>query len=169
MRLFVTILVFLLVPLLGSAQNQFSIVNKTDSSVTLHFTLSNYHFSSVQIDSIAYSVIVDNTSQSIAMQSYPELPKYTIALVVPENAQLRFTSIDSVYTEYTNLRIIPSTGSLKRQAELSDIKEGKQYSRNEYSEKIRSYQMDYLSRMLKLKLACYQIIIQLGYLVFHIT
>jgi len=131
-RFILSIFLVFIVSLIGSAKNVFTIVNQTDSSLTIHFTLPQYGFTQKQIDSIVYQTIEAANSQTIAFKSSPELPKYSTSILIPNNANLSFSIIDSSFSEYSNIRIIPSTGSLKRIPLSSDYKEGKQYSINEF-------------------------------------
>jgi len=117
---------------LGVENNSFEIVSQNDSSITIHFTLPQFQLSNIVIDSINYSSIIAKECQYIGAKSFPELPKYSTSILIPENAKIHIDIIDSNYTNYSNLRILPSAGSLKRQTILSDFIEGEQYSKNEY-------------------------------------
>jgi len=130
--IFLYIIILVWLPFLSYSENIFSIIDQTDSSVTIRFSLPKFSILPIKIDTINYSSINIDNSQVIGIKSYPDLPKFSTSIIVPENAQISFKTIDSTTTEYNNIRIIPSAGNLKRQTILSDYIEGKQYTKDEF-------------------------------------
>ena len=112
--------------------NTFSIDEETDSSITIHFKLPPYSFSKVNVDSIVYDYITLTNCQYTKIKSSPKLPQLSTSLLIPEGSTISFNIIDSKSIEYSNLRIIPSSGSLKRASTTIDIIEGEQYKKNEF-------------------------------------
>jgi len=126
------IALLLWLPFTSFAESYFTTIDQTDSSVTIHFSLPSYRFSPITIDTITYNSILTENGQSIGAKSFPDLPKFSTSILVPENTQISFETINSKTSEYSNMRIIPSAGNLKRQPIKTDYREGKQYLKDEF-------------------------------------
>ena len=104
-----------------------TVVDQSDSSLTIHFSLPPFTFVKREINSRFYTSIIIKSCQYIDLKASPELPRFSASLIIPKQANLSFEIIDSTYRDYNNITIIPSTGPLKRPAIESDFVEGSQY------------------------------------------
>ncbi len=57
----------------------------------------------------------------ILRAGYPDLPKITTSLIIPDDKNMEITITGSHYTDYTNINIAPSKGTLVRTIEPSTI------------------------------------------------
>jgi hypothetical protein len=126
------IALLLWLPFSSFAESYFTTIDQTDSSVTIHFSLPSFRFSPITINTTIYNSILTENDQSIGAKSFPDLPKFSTSILIPKDAQISFETIDSKTSEYSNIRIIPSAGNLKRQAIKTDYSEGEQYRKDEF-------------------------------------
>jgi hypothetical protein len=79
-------------------------------------------------------IITSPYGVSLNKKGCPDLPKFPVSLVVPKGAQMSYQILSSKYTDYPNINIAPSKGTVSRQFNISDIPytKGKVYNKNAF-------------------------------------
>jgi PKD repeat protein len=101
---------------------------------SVHFTLDGFSMSEVQTPmGTAYTVSVGNTTPILAAGA-PDLPKFSVSLVIPDQARMNFRIVSSLYKDYENIEIAPSKGVLFRDTDPSKVpfQYGKAYRINQF-------------------------------------
>jgi len=121
----------------GSPQPQKSepmVIQSNVTSSTVQFSLSGYYLEEVSTSKgIAYRLNSPGGS-TILKEGAPDLPVFSISLVIPDNGQMEVSVLNSKYTDYTNVMIAPSKGNVYRDINISDVPYhyGKEYQRNAF-------------------------------------
>lgn len=100
----------------------------------VHLTLDGFSLTEVQTpQGTAYTVSVEKTTPILSCGA-PDLPKYSVSLVIPDRARMNFRIISSNYKDFENFNVAPSKGVLMRDVDPSKVpfQYGKIYNVNQF-------------------------------------
>lgn len=110
------------------------LVSSTERNSVIEFTIGKTSLTTVQTPSgTEYKVeLMDATP--VLKKGAPDLPKLTSSLIIPDNGLMQAKVVSSSFTDYENVSIAPSKGSLTRSTDISQIPftYGKEYSTDEF-------------------------------------
>lgn len=110
------------------------LVSSTERNSVIEFTIGKTSLTTVQTPSgTEYKVeLMDATP--VLKKGAPDLPKLTSSLIIPDNGLMQAKVVSSSFTDYENVSIAPSKGSLTRTTDISQIPftYGKEYSTDEF-------------------------------------
>ena len=98
-----------------------------------HLVSEIIEYSIIEIEDKKHKVIIENGSPIINL-GFPELPKLTTSIIVPDNGNVNFEIIDLEYEEIKDINILPSKGNITRDIDPSSLPYtfGKAYDNNEF-------------------------------------
>ena len=104
-----------------------------ESSI-LTFKTSGYIIEEVQTQRGISSIISIDEGTPILEQGYPDIPKLTSSVIIPNLGEMSISIIDSEYSDYENINIAPSKGNLFRNVDPStiDYQYGLQYEVDDF-------------------------------------
>jgi len=109
-------------------------VSSTERNSVIEFTIGKTSLTTVHTPSgTEYKVeLMDATP--VLKKGAPDLPKLTSSLIIPDNGLMQAKVVSSSFTDYENVSIAPSKGSLTRTTDISQIPftYGKEYSTDEF-------------------------------------
>lgn len=110
------------------------VIQSNITSSTVQFSLSGYYMEEVSTSKgIAYTLNSPGGS-SILKEGAPDLPLFSISLVIPDQGQMDATVLNSKFTDYPNVVIAPSKGNVYRNIDISEVpyRYGKEYQNNAF-------------------------------------
>ncbi|MGB3074797.1 MAG: C25 family cysteine peptidase [Chitinophagales bacterium] len=66
-------------------------------------------------------VIKVDAGTPMLQKDFPDLPKLTTSIIIPDDKNMQVTVSSSSYTDFENVKVAPSKGSLKRDVQPSDV------------------------------------------------
>jgi hypothetical protein len=66
-------------------------------------------------------VITMDDGTPILKKGFPDLPKLTASIIIPDEKNMQVTVTESSYTDFENVLVAPSKGSFKRDVKPSDV------------------------------------------------
>ncbi|HUM46388.1 MAG TPA: C25 family cysteine peptidase, partial [Chitinophagales bacterium] len=103
------------------SQTSISLLGESASQISIHFEPGSMVQKKV-VTSMGEAVII-STGQSTPMlqKGYPDLPKITTSIIIPDDKNMEVTVTSATYTDYENVLVAPSKGSLLRDVSPADI------------------------------------------------
>lgn len=111
----------------------FEAVESTDNRTTIEINLGSFHRTPVEIDGETYYHVQIEPGRYTLEEGYPELPKLTRSIIIPDEGLMDVRVIHYEYTEI-EMNIVPSKGNLIRTQIPSEVPYtfGDVYSVNEF-------------------------------------
>jgi gingipain R len=100
---------------------QISVQNQTNNVTTIDFTNGLYLLESFESGAGSSTKIIDKNTTPMLELGNPDLGKYAFSLVLPASGTPQISVEPGIFTEYTDITILPSKGSLKRNINPSDV------------------------------------------------
>ena len=119
-----------------------------ESSI-LTFKTKGYSINEVETTVGRSYVIGTEEATPILEAGYPDIPKLTASVIIPDIGNMKVSIISSDYTEYENIDIAPSKGNLLRNIDpsLIEYQYGNQYEIDEfYPGKLADLRNPYIAR-----------------------
>ena len=91
-----------------------SLIESSNENSIVSLELSGFSLNSVIVNDSEYFSIKFPLSASIMEEGYPDLPKYSSSIIVPDNKSMSVEILSSNFIDYENINIIPSKGNLSR-------------------------------------------------------
>jgi hypothetical protein len=117
-------------------QNQFTLINSSNdySLTTIHFEVADFNFKNVNTQNGIKQIIQAAGATPILKAGFPDLPKFSKSVIVPDLAQMEVEILTDQYIDYQNINIAPSLGNLSRINIPNDNNrvQGAVYSQNEF-------------------------------------
>jgi hypothetical protein len=105
----------------GKKQTVVSLLSDDGLKTTISFEAGSMMQKKV-MTSIGEAVIIKtDEGTSILKQGYPDLPKLTASIIIPDQKDMEVTVVSSSYTDYENVLVAPSKGSISRTIDPSTI------------------------------------------------
>tara|TARA_Y100001970_G_scaffold50742_1_gene64211 strand:+ start:17866 stop:21162 length:3297 start_codon:yes stop_codon:yes gene_type:complete len=98
-----------------------SLIESSNENSIVSLELSGFSLNSVIVNDSEYFSIKFPLSASIMEEGYPDLPKYSSSIIVPDNKSMSVEILSSNFIDYENINIIPSKGNLSRLINPDDI------------------------------------------------
>ncbi|MBK7964081.1 MAG: hypothetical protein IPK10_01315 [Bacteroidetes bacterium] len=110
------------------------VIQSNVTSSTVQFSLNGYFLEEVNTSKgVAYTLNSPGGS-SMLKEGAPDLPLFSISLVIPDHGQMEVIVLNSKFTDYPNVMIAPSKGNVYRNIDISDVpyRYGKEYQNNAF-------------------------------------
>ena len=98
-----------------------SLIESSNENSIVSLELSGFSLNSVIVNDSEYFSVKFPLSASIMEEGYPDLPKYSSSIIVPDNKSMSVEILSSNFIDYENINIIPSKGNLSRLINPDDI------------------------------------------------
>ncbi|MFP4447130.1 MAG: C25 family cysteine peptidase [Bacteroidales bacterium] len=115
----------------------------------LSFELNAYDKQSVRTPKGEASIISIDNGSKLLRKGYPDLPKTTTSLIIPDKKNMKVKVVSSEYEEFEDIDIAPSKGNLTRDKNPDDVPYtyGKAYEKDAFFPKeIAALQEPYIMR-----------------------
>lgn len=121
MRKYHTLFILILISyFVGNAQ-QFEVKKLANETVELSLRLQNYQRNIKTVNGINYEDFSGLKSIVMMQKNAPELPQFSESLIVPDSGSFALQITHDGYVDYTNVDVLPSKGSLKRNINPASI------------------------------------------------
>ena len=91
-----------------------SLLSSTSEGTVLQFEVTEFRWREVDVDGVMYSTISWDGGVNRQIAGEPAIPSFRTSIVIPDDAQMGIRVIESEYTDYPNVRIVPSKGIITR-------------------------------------------------------
>ena len=91
------------------------------SNTTIKLSLDGYYSDDIQFENEIFSKISMDGGTSILRKGFPDLPKISTSLIIPDESSMSIRIVDEEYIEIKDIQIIPSKGNLSRLVDPSEI------------------------------------------------
>ncbi|MFZ4520094.1 MAG: C25 family cysteine peptidase [Bacteroidales bacterium] len=110
------------------------LVSSTIDHSTVQLTLDGFNLREVQTPRGSAFTVEVGKSTPILEAGAPDLPKFAVSLVIPDQAGMSFRVVSSEYRDYPNINIAPSKGVILRDVDPSTVpfSYGSAYSRDAF-------------------------------------
>ena len=100
----------------------------------LSIKLGNFNFEKLSINNEIYVKVIMEDGTPILQKGYPDLPKLTKSIIIPDSEKTDYNIINARYEEYEDIQILPSKGNLLRTVDPNKIpyEFGKVYEMDEW-------------------------------------
>lgn len=111
-----------------------TLISSTTNESVIKIDVNAFSKKPVMVGQNNAFVIQTPNGVSIHKKGCPDIPKITISLMIPQNADMSYEIMDSKYTDYTNVDVAPSKGTVSRKFNINDIPftKGKVYEQNAF-------------------------------------
>jgi gingipain R len=103
------------------AKDGFKIIKTDNNSVTIEYTFSGLEKTPVTINNKTYQKISSIDCVPVLTKGFPQILRASVSIAIPNNAVPKLEILSSDFTEYTNMPIAPSKGSLTRDIDPNDV------------------------------------------------
>ncbi|MDZ7292387.1 MAG: C25 family cysteine peptidase [candidate division KSB1 bacterium] len=86
----------------------------TPSGTVIEFTVGGYYLNSVNIEGKPHSVLSIPKAVTFLEKGYPELPRISRSIMIPDEAKMNFEIVEAEYETTRVAPVAPSKGSLSR-------------------------------------------------------
>jgi hypothetical protein len=119
---------------LAGAENPIKLVSSTKDESIIRISVSDFTKKQVVVNGNTEVTIEAASASAILKKGSPDLPKFTVSLVVPNNAQMAYEIVSSSYVDHQNISVAPSKGTLSRKDDPKDIPyvKGVEYNTNKF-------------------------------------
>ena len=87
---------------------EISLESVSGNTSTIKFSLDGYYSEEVELNDDIFTKISINGGTSILKEGFPDLPKISTSLIIPDESNMSVLIIDEEYVEFENFNIIPS-------------------------------------------------------------
>jgi len=117
-----------------TAANKIKLESSSSSEIILDLQVNEYSFIEVETPNGIEKILVAEDATTLQIGGAPNLPKFTAALVIPDNKKMQVETYDEEFIEIQNVSIAPSKGIITRNIDPSTVAYtyGEQYSKNEF-------------------------------------
>ncbi|MGB3077276.1 MAG: C25 family cysteine peptidase, partial [Chitinophagales bacterium] len=98
-----------------------SLVNDDADKITIKFEAGKLIQKRVNTDSGEAVIINIDQGTPMLEKGFPDLPKLTASIIVPDDKSMEVSVTGSLYTDYENIIVAPSKGSLKRDIDPASV------------------------------------------------
>ena len=98
------------------------------------------------------SKVVIDKGVSTLKQGFPDVPKLTTSIIIPDESEMKLNIIDSNYEEYTGIDLVPSKGNITRDIDPNSVPYiyNESYNKNQfYPKNIAELDSPYILRDLR--------------------
>ena len=109
---------------INSSQPQNSKIDLISSDIEnskIKFELSGFSLDPVMVNQEQYYKVKFPQSASIMELGYPDLPKVSSSIIIPDDKKMSINIIRSEFTDYENINVVPSKGNLSRSVDPNQI------------------------------------------------
>ena len=113
---------------------EIEIIEQDMNHVVLNYKINHFNIGSININDELYHKIELSGEPNSLIQYYPDLPHINRSLIVPNDQSMIASVIDSEYTLYSDMNIVPSKGNVPRNIDINELPfvEGVVYNINEF-------------------------------------
>jgi len=97
------------------------LADEKDKSTTISFDFSDFTFEDVEIGETIYQKITLSDESNYLEKGCPDIPNVRRSIIISDTAEMKIEVISSSFTEYDNVLLAPSKGSLKRDVNPADV------------------------------------------------
>ncbi len=105
---------------IGNAQNEVRVITSDHSQIVLEMTLGHFNREAVSIEGQTWYHLNLKKSGLTEELGLPQVPILAGSVIIPNNARMELSNLDSEYVEYT-MPIAPSKGVLTRDVDPASI------------------------------------------------
>src|SRR5687767_9310557 len=91
-----------------------SLVSSDIENTVLKLSLPGFSLTKIQTPNGDLAVVEISDASPIQMAGYPDLPKISAPLIIPDQSEMGSFVVSSKYKDYSNIEIAPSKGSFSR-------------------------------------------------------
>ncbi len=116
------------------ALNKVKIEKSNKTETIINVSVNTYDLQKVIINNTENFIIKAPGAYAIQKKTYPDIPKYTKTLQIPNNKKMFVQVFDVQYTDIPNVKIAPSKGAVSRNINPDDVpyQFGKIYTENKF-------------------------------------
>ena len=96
-------------------------VENAGNIIRLSYHISDYTYKPVNIQGHDYVTVALGKESNIDAIGMPDLPRIPRSILIPDTAKMSIRVIDTKYTEYNNVWVAPSKGTLSRLVNPADV------------------------------------------------
>jgi hypothetical protein len=136
----------------GSDDISVTLVQSSATQTIVRFDVSGYSHETVDIGGQEYSLIRCGKEAVLLKAGEPALPHVSRSIIIPDDAEMNISVIESQYEDYPNVRVAPSKGNLLRTVDPATVPYvlGPVYQKNAwYPEDLASLRDPYILRDLR--------------------
>jgi len=100
---------------------KFQFVSGDEYESEISFTIGDVVSKAVTTPNGTQYTISTLNGTPILEAGYPDLPKITSSIIVPDNDNMQVQVLEAVYTDYTNIDVAPSKGTLVRTVDPASV------------------------------------------------
>lgn len=110
------------------------VVQSNITSSTVQFSLNGFYLKEVKTSSGSAYALNSPGGSPILKEGAPDLPLFSISLVIPDRGRMEVNMVSSKFTDYPNVMIAPSKGNVYRDVDISEVpyRYGKEYQKNAF-------------------------------------
>lgn len=129
-----TTLFFFIGKIIVFSQNPVQLVSSTHSESIIKISVKDFQKKEVQVNGHTELIIEAPFTTPILKKGSPDLPKHTVSLAIDHQAEMTYEIISSSYTDYSNINLAPSKGTISRKYNPQDIpyEKGSDYQVNAF-------------------------------------
>ncbi|MDR0603911.1 MAG: hypothetical protein LBG80_06380 [Bacteroidales bacterium] len=105
---------------IGQNNNSFEIISSSEEGLTIKVTIGNYKKTPVIINGETYYSVENEIGTPIIKSGYPDLPKITKSIIIPNLSDVSASVISSEYIDL-NMQVAPSKGILLRTVDPNTV------------------------------------------------
>ena len=114
-------LCFSLSALFAQKTERFELVSQSNSEITMKYQKAAFAQKQLQINGQSYLMLKDLNGTPIQEKGAPELPKLSQSVIIPNQGKVSLSYTYDSYTDYPDILIAPSKGTLKRNVNPADV------------------------------------------------
>ncbi len=127
-------LLFCSTTLIAKEGEQVKLISSTNNESLIKIDVNAFSKKPVKVGTSDAFLIQTPNGVSIHKKGMPDIPKITISLIIPQNADMTYEIVESKFTDYANVDVAPSKGTVSRQFNINDIPftKGNVYNKNAF-------------------------------------
>tara|TARA_B100000579_G_scaffold357724_1_gene313803 strand:- start:1787 stop:4015 length:2229 start_codon:yes stop_codon:yes gene_type:complete len=128
---------------------EINIINQNDNYLIVEYLINDFDIDEVDINNVIHHKVSLVGEPKSLNQFKPELPHINRSFIIPDYNSIRAEIISSSYSQYNNIKVIPSKGNVLRNVDVNIVPyiKGDLYLKNEfYPENIVSTHNPYILR-----------------------
>lgn len=95
-------------------KNKIELVSSNEKETIIKLKVNSFNFKDVTTPNGIEKVLIADNSTAILQKAYPDLPKFTESIIIPDFGKTKVEIVSSNYYEIENISIAPSKGSFTR-------------------------------------------------------
>jgi hypothetical protein len=110
------------------------VIQSNITSSTVQFVLNGFYLEEVNTSKGLAHRVKSPGGSPLLKEGAPDLPLFSISLVIPDKGQMEVSVTHAKYTDYPNVMIAPSKGNVYRDVNISEVpyRYGKEYQQNSF-------------------------------------